>query len=562
MATRKEKITFTIERLRGFLLNFTRSKRGMIGLMVLVIFSSLAIAAPLLTPHNPSTSKWLAGKGTAYHARPAWYRYFPGGGNLSENLEPVADAGFTTPASLDQFIFDITPQSSSNIITQHVATMGSTPTGLGSLAVTYKRKAYETLTEAKVTLTKQFYFPFTGPPAQFSCSISVLTEGAEEVPVEIKVFIDRAWVKGDVNGDLEIDTLDIELLTASLGSGPGDSEWNSQADLNKDNIINASDLELAESNLGERKRYEWGMGSGLAMKTFEASLSKWIKPSPPIITTLLSPTDLEKVIFSEVGNYTYGAEITFKDKYAEKNVEATVYVDDFSIKLFGTAFGLLGNDFCGRDVFTQLVYGARISMIVGLLSAVLSIGIGLILGLVSAYIGGLADELLMRITDMLLVLPGLPLLIVFIAVLGPSILNLIMLIGLLGWMGFARLVRSQVLSLKERAYVEAAKAIGSSRSHIMMKHIIPNVMGLVWVSLALSVPAAITAEAALAWLGFYDPYIMSWGRMLYDVQNNGGFMDWWWVVPPGICLALVSVSFILLGYALDEILNPRLRLRR
>jgi peptide/nickel transport system permease protein len=188
--------------------------------------------------------------------------------------------------------------------------------------------------------------------------------------------------------------------------------------------------------------------------------------------------------------------------------------------------------------------------------------LGLIVGVVSGYVGGIVDEIAMRFTDALLVIPTLPLLLVLVAVLGSSIWNLIMIIGVLGWMGFARTVRSQTLSLKERPFIEAAKAAGSGTTHIITTHILPNVMTLVYVSLALSVPSAILSEAALSWLGLFDPTVVSWGRMLYDVQYNQGVDKPWWVIPPGISIALVSLSFILLGYALDEVLNPKLRQRR
>jgi peptide/nickel transport system permease protein len=169
----------------------------------------------------------------------------------------------------------------------------------------------------------------------------------------------------------------------------------------------------------------------------------------------------------------------------------------------------------------------------------------------------------MRFTDMLLVLPELPLLLVLIRVVGPSIWNLIIIIGFLGWMGFARVVRSQVLSLKERPFVEAAKALGSGKLHIVGRHILPNVMNLVYVTLAMSVPGAIMAEAYLSFLGLYDPHVMTWGRMLDEaLAEAGGAQRWWWVLPPGLCIGVISVSFILIGYALDEILNPKLRERR
>jgi ABC-type dipeptide/oligopeptide/nickel transport system permease subunit len=265
------------------------------------------------------------------------------------------------------------------------------------------------------------------------------------------------------------------------------------------------------------------------------------------------------------GKYLYGLEITFYDilpQFSGQNVSTTLYIDDFALKLYGNAYGLMGTDHFGRDLFAQLVYGTRISLYIGLLVAILSVAIGLIVGLAAGYLGGAADQFLMRFNDLLLVLPGLPLLIVLVSVLGTRIENLILLLGFLGWNGFARVVRSQVLSLRERPFIEAAKAAGAGTGHILLRHVLPSIMSLVYISLATSVPGAITAEAALAWLGFYDPNRMSWGRMLHEVFTAGATRNWWWILPPGICIAAIAVAFILLGYALDEILNPKLRIRR
>jgi len=272
-----------------------------------------------------------------------------------------------------------------------------------------------------------------------------------------------------------------------------------------------------------------------------------------------------RVVFFQPANYVYDVKIVFRDTNEDtlgRTAEATVYVDDLNLRLYGTAFGLLGTDQMGRDIFAQFLYGARISLEVGLLSAILSVGIGLVVGLVAGYVGRTVDEVLMRFTDMLLVLPGLPLLIVLMTVLKPSVWNIIFVIGVLGWMGFARTVRSQTLSLKERPFIEAAKAVGAGKFHIIGRHVLPNVMSLVYVSLALAVPSAIISEAALSFLGLYDPSVVSWGRMLQEAFSNEGIEKLWWIIPPGISIALVSLSFILLGYALDEILNPRLRMRR
>jgi peptide/nickel transport system permease protein len=321
------------------------------------------------------------------------------------------------------------------------------------------------------------------------------------------------------------------------------------------------------------KRYDWGFGQHWDEDNITATTTQWTTPITGIVShaeiydrryRFNTEQDLASLIFTGPANYTLGLEIAFFDlpTNAGKDARVSVYVDKLDFKSYGTCFGLLGCEFQGRDIFSQLVYGTRISIYIGIVAALVSVGLGLLVGLVSAYLGGVVDEALMRFTDALLVLPGLPLIIVLIAVLGTSVSNLIILIGFLGWMGFARVVRSQVLSLKERPFIEAAKAIGAGKSHIMFKHIVPNVMSLVYVTLATSVPGAIVAEAALSFLGYYDPSIMSWGRMLYDVQNKGSYQAYWWVLPPGICIAAISIAFILLGYALDEILNPRLRIRR
>jgi peptide/nickel transport system permease protein len=168
----------------------------------------------------------------------------------------------------------------------------------------------------------------------------------------------------------------------------------------------------------------------------------------------------------------------------------------------------------------------------------------------------------MRFTDMMLVIPTLPLLIVLIAVLGPSTLNIIIIIGFLGWMGFARVIRSQVLSLRERPFIEAARAAGSGTGHILTKHVFPNIVSLTYVNLALSVPGAILAEAALSFLGLGDPSNISWGQILNRAVVAAAVNKWWIIIPPGLAIAVVSTSFVFMGYALDEIFNPRLRRRR
>lgn len=268
-----------------------------------------------------------------------------------------------------------------------------------------------------------------------------------------------------------------------------------------------------------------------------------------------------QIIFSKVAQFGYSLELEFPAGFTG----ASLTVSAFNLSLHGNTWGLLGTDPSGRDVFTQMIYGARLSLQVGLLATFIGVGLGLVVGLLAGYLGKIVDETLMRFTDMMLVVPSLPLLIVLAAVLGSSLFNIIIILGFLGWMGFARVVRSQVLSLRERPFIEAAKASGAGTGYTLVRHVFPNVVSLTYVNLALSVPGAIVAEAALSFLGLGDQSLVTWGQMLALARESGGgggVLHWWYVLPPGLAIALISLSFILLGYALDELFNPRLRRRR
>ena len=277
----------------------------------------------------------------------------------------------------------------------------------------------------------------------------------------------------------------------------------------------------------------------------------------------------------------------------------------------------LGTDENGRSVLTLLIWGSRISLFVGLSATLISMVIGTLLGLVSGYFGGwigritfritewvlvipflplaiaLASVLgrgllnivivigtvvgisagfygrrvggvLMRFTEWFLVIPFLPLAIALAAVLGRGLFNIVIVIGVTSWPGTALLIRSQTLSIRERPYVERAEAIGAGRWHQLGRHVLPNVMPMVFANTTLTVAIAILSETTLSFLGLGDPTRTSWGTMLDGAYHTGAITTgcWWYVIPPGVCVVLVVLAFTLVGQALEEVLNPRLRARR
>ncbi len=220
-----------------------------------------------------------------------------------------------------------------------------------------------------------------------------------------------------------------------------------------------------------------------------------------------------------------------------------------------------GTDNQGRDIFSQFIWGSRIALVVGFASALLAVGIGTVVGLVAAYVGRKTDVVLMRFTDVILVLPVLPLLIILAAVLGASITNIILVIAILAWPGTARVIRSQVLSLRERPYIQSARVTGASHIRIMFRHITPNVLPLVFLYMTFAVSGAILFEAALSFLGLGDINTPSWGTMLSTVQQSDLLRAYWWLLPPGLGITFLSLAFFLTGRAVEEIINPRLRAR-
>lgn len=226
-------------------------------------------------------------------------------------------------------------------------------------------------------------------------------------------------------------------------------------------------------------------------------------------------------------------------------------------------YNWFGTDQVGQSVLAEFIWSSRISLLVGLLAAFMSTVLGAGIGIAAGFYGGWQGEVWMRLTDVFLVIPWLPLAMVLVAAWGQNFFMIIIIIGITSWPGTARVVRSDVLRVRELQFIERARAIGSSNWHIMRRHALPNVMPLIFANLVLVVAIAILSETTLSFLGLGDPLNFSWGTMLRYAWVNGaaGLPAWWYIMPPGIAIVLVVLAFTFIGMAYDEVLDPKLRKR-
>ncbi len=254
---------------------------------------------------------------------------------------------------------------------------------------------------------------------------------------------------------------------------------------------------------------------------------------------------------------TYRIKVTLLLQKADERVD-TVYLN-----VAGRVHGILGTDNSKRDIWSGVLAGVKWAMLIGLMTALISVSIGVIYGVMSAYLGGWKDSLMQRIFEIFISVPLLPVLIVMSAVFKPSIWVIIFIMSIFYWVGPVKTVRSMGLQIKEETYIEASRALGASNARIIFKHMVPLLIPYAFASMALYVPGAIVVEATLSLLGLGDPNIVTWGQILQDAHRGGAMLSgmWWWVVPPGMAIAFMGMTFAFVGFAMDKILNPKLKTR-
>ena len=268
----------------------------------------------------------------------------------------------------------------------------------------------------------------------------------------------------------------------------------------------------------------------------------------------------EDIVFSDTktnkplkGNYVFSID-TYSVKSEIKSHESKLIIG-------GKAFGMMGTDELRRDLAIGLLWGTPLALFIGLAVSIASVIMGLLYGVYAGFKGKKTDEVMMRFNDVIYALPALPFLIILSVTISNSIFVLVGFLMIFGWVGIAKVARSMSLQIKTRAYVDAANMMGQKNSKIVLKHILPQLLPYAFASIAISVPAAITTEAGLSFLGLGDPSFPTWGHILHDANTFGAAARglWWWIMPPGIMIAIAGLAFVFIGNALDAIVNPKLK---
>jgi len=292
----------------------------------------------------------------------------------------------------------------------------------------------------------------------------------------------------------------------------------------------------------------------------DGSIKKNLSLQSELFAFSLDRLSAEDIVFSKTqknealkGNYIFSVDLY--------SVNAEAQIPESKLIIGGKAFGIMGTDELRRDLAIGLLWGTPLALFIGLVVAISSVIMGLLYGIYAGYKGKKTDETMMRFNDVIYALPVLPFLIILSVTISNSIFLMIGFLMMFGWVGIAKVSRSMSLQIKTRGYVDAASMMGQKDSKIILKHIVPQLLPYAFASIAISVPAAITTEAGLSFLGLGDPSFPTWGQILHDANIFGAAARglWWWIMPPGVMIAITGLAFVFIGNALDVIVNPKLK---
>ena len=533
--TREKKIIYK-RKIKGFWEEYRRNKIGILGIIMLIAYITIAILAPYITPYDVELDKGLAEN----YAMPEWITY-------------------------------IVPQYR-DLPRTHICQYNLTAENLSpNIKLVKDKKNFNIYYNGNETVVQNFtastynnpYEPYEEFTISFGISVQIYNVSTKMEPSVGPLPPKKEILSGlRIHGTLILVTPDNkEYVIYDYRQHKDRPVYNN----------------LPEFHIDE-KNYLYNPDVDVYTYTLNYSRPKVRKPSSLVLYELdyientgLSRSFVRKM-FSKRGEYKLILSIKFEPIGKEpgnRSCKLTLFATDplgkpYGLELKGKVFGLLGTDNIGADVFSQFLMGFRISLTIGLIAAVLTTTIGVTVGVIAGYIGGAVDEVLMRIVDILLCIPVLPILLILVAFFGPSVWYLILIVAIFWWLGLSRMIRSQVLSIREMPFIECAIASGASKPYIMFRHIIPNVLPLALADFVLTVPGAVMLEAALSFIGFGDPTTPTWGRMLNRAWTWGAFANekWWTYVPPGLAIIFLCLTFVFIGHALDEVVNPRLRKRR